>query len=117
MCTAQTMALTTTTTRVTTTKLATTNTSRCSRCGNGGSWGSTTMGLSRRVCLESPDNRISDVRARAWPKAQAWAGLEWAQACKNPEPGPKPELGLGWAGLGLEPGLFAYHGIMNKYDK
>ena len=59
----------------------------------------------------------SDVRARAWPKAQAWAGLEWAQACKNPEPGPKPELGLGWAGLGLEPGLFAYHGIMNKYDK
>ena len=57
------------------------------------------------------------MRARAWPKAQAWAGLEWAQACKNPEPGPKPKLGLGWAGLGLEPGLFAYHGIMNKYDK
>src|SRR5271168_3114035 len=44
----------TTTTRVTTTKLATTNTSRCSRCSNGGSWGSTTMGLSRCVCLESP---------------------------------------------------------------
>src|ERR1700678_4059380 len=44
----------TTTTRVTTTKLATTNTSRCSRCSNGGSWGSTTMGLSRRVCLKSP---------------------------------------------------------------
>src|SRR5271168_3904549 len=42
---AQTMALTTTTTRVTTTKPATTNTSRCSRCSNGGSWGSTTMGL------------------------------------------------------------------------
>src|ERR1700678_1630127 len=48
------MAVTTTTTRVTTTKLATTNTSRCSRCSNRGSWGSTTMGLSRRVCLESP---------------------------------------------------------------
>jgi hypothetical protein len=59
----------------------------------------------------------SDVRARAWPKAQAWARLEWAQACKNPEPGSKPKLGLGWARLGLEPGLFAYHGIMNKYDK
>jgi hypothetical protein len=61
--------------------------------------------------------RGSDVRARAWPKAPAWAGLEWAQACKNPEPGPKPELGLGQAGLGLEPRLFAYYGIMNKYDK
>ena len=59
----------------------------------------------------------SDVRARAWPKARAWAGLEWAQACKNLEPGPKPKLGLGRAGLGLEPGLFAYYGIMNKYDK
>jgi hypothetical protein len=50
----------------------------------------------------------SDVQARAWPKALAWAGLEWAQACKNPEPGPKPELGLGQARLGLEPGLFTY---------
>ena len=50
----------------------------------------------------------SDVRARDWPKAPAWAGLERAQACKNPKPGPKPELGLGQAGLGLEPGLFAY---------
>ena len=61
--------------------------------------------------LSSPAGWVSDVRA------QAWAGLEWAQACKNPEPGPKPELGLGRAGLGLEPGLFAYYGIMNKYDK
>jgi hypothetical protein len=59
----------------------------------------------------------SDVQARAWPKALAWARLEWAQACKNPEPNPKPKLGLGQAGLQLEPVLFAYNGIMNKYDK
>src|SRR5271155_803783 len=39
------MALTTTMTRVTTTKPATTNTSGCSRCSNRGSWGSTMMGL------------------------------------------------------------------------
>ena len=75
------------------------------------------VGPNRPQGYPCPSLFTSDVRARAWPKAQAWAGLEWAQACKNPEPGPKPELGLGWAGLGLEPGLFAYHGIMNKYDK
>ena len=44
-------------------------------------------------------------RARLGSNALALAWLGRAQAHKNLEPGPGPWLRLGWAGLGLKPGL------------
>ena len=44
-------------------------------------------------------------RAGLGPSAPAWARLGRARAHENMEPGPGQRLGLGWAGLGLKPGL------------
>ena len=76
------MALTTTTaTRVTTTKPATTTTSRCSRCSNGGSWGSTMMGLTTttmRVRHIDEESRWTTRKANGedgWRKMYVFFGI------------------------------------------
>jgi hypothetical protein len=43
--------------------------------------------------------------ARLGSKAWAQAGALWAWACGDAEPGPVGGLRLGWAWLGLGPGL------------
>jgi hypothetical protein len=44
-------------------------------------------------------------RAGLGSKARAWAGLWWAWACQNAEPGPLSGLGLGLGWLGTRPRL------------
>jgi len=51
------------------------------------------------------DTYVVFCRARLGSKAPAWARLGRARAHKNLEPGLGQWLGLGWAGLGLKPGL------------
>jgi len=54
-----------------------------------------------------PARQLVVCRAGLGPNAPAWAGLGRARAHKNVEPGPGRRLGLGWAGLGLKPGLWS----------